>query len=199
MPWIDDVVSLATIQSVWGNTIRNRVVHLATDDADFNAQANIAPLNTIIGKASDLTYWVKTSSGMYELFRLRNRTYNPGFFCATYPITSTGVYRLRGGWCDAFVTGTNNGSSVGSGAIVGNPPAPPAVAAGEVIGAGRINLSGSIVTFQAVAAANGQFTLNTTDAWPIGVGRDIGAGWPTTLLNTGSHWSALLSYPTTAI
>ena len=97
---------------------------------------------------------------MYERLSTPATGLQPRLFRRSTRWTSTGAYRLRGGWCDAYAAGTNNGSSVGQGAIIGNPPAAPTVAAGEVIGHGRINISGSVMGVQAVVAANGQFTLD---------------------------------------
>ena len=37
MPWIDDVVSHTTIRSVWGNNIRNHVVHTVASKAERDA------------------------------------------------------------------------------------------------------------------------------------------------------------------
>lgn len=45
--WIDDVVSLATIQSVWGNNVRNRLVQTFANMAEANTRLAALPTGAV--------------------------------------------------------------------------------------------------------------------------------------------------------
>ena len=66
MPWIDDVVTHTTIRSVWGNTMRDHVVHVFASKAERDAQA--VPRDGMLCHTSDthITY-VRVGGAWYVL------------------------------------------------------------------------------------------------------------------------------------
>lgn len=105
MPWIPDVVSLATIQSAqWGNPMRNRVLHQATDAGDYNSIVTSAPTGTWVCKLYDAgSLWQKQAAGMVEMLGVR-RDYVPSVILGS---TTSGKITVDEAWSirnNGFVT-----------------------------------------------------------------------------------------------
>jgi len=73
--WIDDVVSHTTIRSVWGNQVRDRVVHVFASKAERDAQAH--PQDGMLCHTSDTHITYVRVSGQWWVLAMPWRAYTP--------------------------------------------------------------------------------------------------------------------------
>jgi hypothetical protein len=93
VPWIDDVVTHTTITSVWGNKIRNRVVHQFTTKAERDG-AGVVPVEGMVCHVADVNIVYVRTDGAWWVLAMPWRSYTASVW-TIYSSTLTAAQVLQ--------------------------------------------------------------------------------------------------------
>jgi hypothetical protein len=106
MGWIDDVITRTTIRSVWGNAIRDRVVHQFASKAERDA-SNVHPVEGMCCQLADSGFMYVRRQGAWWVLAMPWAPFNPKAWFA--PTTSPTTYTPLGiastqvaSWCQSM-------------------------------------------------------------------------------------------------